>query len=64
MVAPMPEAARGTPFGARIHAVATYLKTFRRSPTSDYKRRRCFYNRQAAFAAAEMSVDRVGDEPF
>ena len=24
----MPEAARGTPFGPRLHAVATYLKTF------------------------------------
>ncbi|GAB6842152.1 hypothetical protein HNR00_004034 [Methylorubrum rhodinum] len=28
MVAPAPEAARGTPFGPRLHAVATYLKTF------------------------------------
>ena len=28
MVAPVPEAARGTPFGPRLHAVATYLKTF------------------------------------
>src|SRR5215210_7000262 len=28
VVAPVPEAARGTPFGPRIHAVATYLKTF------------------------------------
>src|SRR4051795_4502128 len=27
-VAPPPEAARGTPFGPRLHAVATYLKTF------------------------------------
>jgi transposase len=26
--APVPEAARGTPFGPRLHAVATYLKTF------------------------------------
>lgn len=26
--APLPEAARGTPFGPRLHAVATYLKTF------------------------------------
>ena len=26
--APMPDAARGTPFGPRLHAVATYLKTF------------------------------------
>src|SRR5215216_5131014 len=25
--APVPEAARGTPFGPRLHAVATYLKT-------------------------------------
>lgn len=24
----MPDAAKGTPFGPRIHAVATYLKTF------------------------------------
>jgi transposase len=29
VVAPLPEAARGTPFGPRLHAVATYLKTFR-----------------------------------
>lgn len=28
MVALVPEAARGTPFGPRLHAVATYLKTF------------------------------------
>jgi transposase len=28
VVAPMPETARGTPFGPRLHAVATYLKTF------------------------------------
>jgi len=28
MVASVPEAARGTPFGPRHHAVATYLKTF------------------------------------
>ncbi len=28
VVAPAPEAARGTPFGPRLHAVATYLKTF------------------------------------
>ncbi len=27
-VAPVPEEARGTPFGPRLHAVATYLKTF------------------------------------
>src|SRR5215213_4649930 len=27
VVAPGPEAARGTPFGPRLHAVATYLKT-------------------------------------
>jgi transposase len=27
-VAAVPEAARGTPFGPRLHAVATYLKTF------------------------------------
>ena len=27
-VAPVPEAAKGTPFGPRVHAVATYLKTF------------------------------------
>ena len=27
-VAPVPEAAKGTPFGPRLHAVATYLKTF------------------------------------
>src|ERR1700710_1681937 len=28
VIAPAPEAARGTPFGPRLHAVATYLKTF------------------------------------
>src|ERR687898_463249 len=28
VVAPVPEAARGTPFGPSLHAVATYLKTF------------------------------------
>ena len=28
VVAPVPAAARGTPFGPRLHAVATYLKTF------------------------------------
>jgi len=28
VVAPVPEAAGGTPFGPRLHAVATYLKTF------------------------------------
>jgi transposase len=28
VVAPAPEAARGTPFGPRVHAVAVYLKTF------------------------------------
>ncbi len=28
VVAAMPVAARGTPFGPRLHAVATYLKTF------------------------------------
>jgi transposase len=27
-VAPVPDAAKGTPFGPRVHAVATYLKTF------------------------------------
>lgn len=27
-VAPVPEAAHGTPFGPGLHAVATYLKTF------------------------------------
>ena len=28
VVAPVPEAAHGTPFGPRLHAMATYLKTF------------------------------------
>ena len=28
VVAPLPAVAKGTPFGARIHAIATYLKTF------------------------------------
>jgi len=35
VVAPVPEAARGTPFGPRLHAVATYLKTFQ---TLSYER--------------------------
>jgi transposase len=38
VVAPVPEAARGTPFGPRLHAVATYLKTFKPSPTSGCRR--------------------------
>ena len=28
VTAVLPDAAKGTPFGARIHAIATYLKTF------------------------------------
>jgi transposase len=28
VIASVPEAARGTPFGPRLHAVAMYLKTF------------------------------------
>jgi transposase len=28
VIAAMPDAAKGTPFGPRVHAVATYLKTF------------------------------------
>ena len=28
VIAPVPDEARGTPFGPRLHAVATYLKTF------------------------------------
>jgi transposase len=28
VVAPVPQAAKGTPFGPRVHAVATYLKTY------------------------------------
>lgn len=28
VAAPVPDAAKGTPFGPRLHAVATYLKTF------------------------------------
>ncbi|TIP08006.1 IS66 family transposase [Mesorhizobium sp.] len=35
VVAPAPEAAKRTPFGPRIHAVATYLKTFQ---TLSYER--------------------------
>jgi transposase len=35
VVAPVPEAAKGTPFGPRVHAVATYLKTFQ---TLSYER--------------------------
>lgn len=31
VVAPVPEAARGTLFGPRLHVVATYLKTFQAS---------------------------------
>lgn len=34
-VAPVPDAAKGTPFGPRVHAVATYLKTFQ---TLSYER--------------------------
>ena len=28
VVAAVPDAAKGTPFGPRVHAMATYLKTF------------------------------------
>ena len=35
VIAPVPEAAKGTPFGPRVHAVATYLKTFQ---TLSYER--------------------------
>ena len=35
VVAPVPDAARGTPFGPRVQAVATYLKTFQ---TLSYER--------------------------
>ena len=28
VIAPVPDAAKGTPFGPRVHAMATYLKTF------------------------------------
>jgi transposase len=35
VVAPVPDAAKGTPFGARVHAVASYLKTFQ---TLSYER--------------------------
>src|SRR3954471_17846940 len=35
VVPPVPEAARGTPFGPRLHAVATYLQTF---PALSYER--------------------------
>jgi len=35
VVAPMPTTAKGTPFGPRLHAVATYLKTFQ---TLSYER--------------------------
>ena len=35
VVAPVPEAACGTPFGPRVHAMATYLKTFQ---TLSYER--------------------------
>ena len=35
VVAPVPDAARETPFGPRVHAVATYLKTFQ---TLSYER--------------------------
>jgi transposase len=35
VVAPVPQAAKGTPFGPRVHAVATYLKTFQ---TLSYER--------------------------
>ena len=35
VVAPVPDAAKGTPFGPRVHAMATYLKTFQ---TLSYER--------------------------
>ena len=35
VVAPVPDAAKGTPFGPRVHAVASYLKTFQ---TLSYER--------------------------
>ncbi|MCJ2048778.1 IS66 family transposase, partial [Methylobacterium sp. J-070] len=35
VIAPVPKAARGTPFGPRLHAVATYLKTLQ---TLSYER--------------------------
>lgn len=34
VVAPVPDAAKGTPFGPRVHAVATYSRPFRSCPTS------------------------------
>ena len=40
IVAPVPEEARGTPFGPRLHAVATYLKTFH-ALSYDRRRRHC-----------------------
>jgi hypothetical protein len=41
VTAALPDATKGVPFGARIHAIATYLKTFQAS----------FYERlQGAFA--------------
>lgn len=43
VVAPVPAAAKGTPFGPRLHAVATYFKTFQalRARTICGRARRC-----------------------
>lgn len=38
VAAPRPAGADATPFGPRLHAVATYLKTFQAIPTNGYRR--------------------------
>ena len=49
VVADLPAAAKGTPFGPRLHAVATYLKTFQ---TLSYERL------EGAFAASTIAAKR------
>ena len=41
VVAPVPEAARGAPFGPRLHAVATYPKTFEALSYERLQGKRC-----------------------
>ncbi len=56
VVAAVPEAARGTPFGPRLHAVATYLKTFQALMLLCLSSGREL-GRLVVFAAAEMAED-------
>lgn len=54
VAAQMPAAATGTPFGARVHAIATYLKTFQ---ALSYKRL------QGAFSGLfGLTISRAADE--